>query len=56
MKKYHILFFEDKTSNISTGKNYIASNPAMAYLDFENEYPNAIILQISSEEMFSLKY
>lgn len=56
MKRYHILFFETKDSVFSTGKDYNSNTMSQAVYEFELEHPNAIILNVASEEMFNYKY
>ena len=56
MKTYHITYLETPDSHVSTGKNYTAFSITKAIYDFTDEYPNAVILYVASEEMFNYKY
>lgn len=56
MKKYHIVFFLKKESNVSLGKNYNAKNEIDALSQFKLEFSDAIFLYLASEEIFYMKY
>ena len=56
MKKYHILFKLDLNNFFSNGKDYQAENIIQAIELFIKEFPNAIILNVASEEMFDCRF
>lgn len=55
-KKYHVVFFLNKQSNVSLGKNYNAKDEIDALGQFKLEFKDAIFLYLASEEIFYMKY
>ncbi len=56
MKSYHIIFLHSKRDIVCTGRTYFIEDEISALKLFRQEFPDAILLCMSTQEANNYKY